>query len=32
MSAALSTQKPTVHEDDLRKYQKFTEEYGQEGS
>ncbi|CAF1007139.1 unnamed protein product [Rotaria sp. Silwood1] len=32
MLAALSIQKPTIHEKDLIKYQKFTEEYGQEGS
>ncbi|CAF3040830.1 unnamed protein product [Rotaria sp. Silwood2] len=32
MLAALLTQKPTVHEKDLIKFQKFTEEYGQEGS
>ncbi|CAF3186221.1 unnamed protein product [Rotaria sp. Silwood2] len=32
MLAALLTQKPTVHEKDLIKFQKFTEEYGQEGA
>jgi hypothetical protein len=32
MIAALSTQKPTVHEKDLIKYRKFTQEFGQEGS
>ena len=30
--AALATQRPTVHETDLVKYQEFTQAYGQEGS
>ncbi|CAF0870591.1 unnamed protein product [Adineta steineri] len=32
MLAALNTQRPTVGGDELAKYQKFTEEYGQQGS
>jgi hypothetical protein len=32
MVAALATQKATVGEGDLVKYQRFTEEFGQEGS
>ncbi|CAF0730036.1 unnamed protein product [Adineta ricciae] len=32
MAAALATQKPTVGEDDLKLQQKFTQEFGQEGS
>jgi hypothetical protein len=32
MLAALATQKPTVGEGDLKLQQKFTEEFGQEGS
>ncbi|CAF0870649.1 unnamed protein product [Adineta steineri] len=32
MLAALNTQRPTVGSDELAKYQKFTEEYGQQGS
>jgi hypothetical protein len=32
MLAALNTQKPTVGENDLEKYRKFTEDFGQEGS
>ncbi len=32
MLAAIATQKATVGEHDLVKYQKFTEEFGQEGS
>ncbi|CAF1109139.1 unnamed protein product [Rotaria sordida] len=31
MLAALATQKPTVGENELVKYQKFTQEFGQEG-
>jgi hypothetical protein len=32
MMAALATQKPNLTEKDLVKYQKFTEEYGQDGA
>jgi hypothetical protein len=32
MVAALSTQKPTVAEADLKLQTKFTQEFGQEGS
>mgnify|MGYP002377920918 CR=1 FL=1 len=32
MLAALSTQKANLNEQDLMKYRKFTEDYGQEGS
>jgi hypothetical protein len=32
MLAALAVQKATVGEADLVKYQKFTQEFGQEGS
>lgn len=32
MLAALATQKPTVGTADLAKYQKFTQEFGQDGS
>jgi len=32
MLAALSTQKPTVGEADLKQQIKFTQEFGQEGS
>jgi hypothetical protein len=32
MLAALATQKSTIGAGDLLKYQKFTQEFGQEGS
>jgi hypothetical protein len=32
MLAALDTQRPTVGADDLKKYQTFTQQFGQEGS
>ena len=31
MLRSLSTQKPTVNEDDLKKLNQFTEDFGQEG-
>ena len=31
MDLSISTQKPTVNDEDLQKLQKFTDDFGQEG-